>query len=66
MRYKNTFPNPIAGIRPNGIGEVKGKQAEKIERFIELGMLEEVKETKAEAKKDESKDEKQDKKGFFK
>lgn len=55
MKVKNTFTNPIGGIRPGGIGELEGKFLSKAKRFIELGMLEEVKE---EAKKAEPKKEK--------
>jgi hypothetical protein len=43
MKYKNIFTNPIAGIRPGGIGELEGKSSEKIKRLIELGMIEEAK-----------------------
>jgi len=65
MRVKNVFTNPVAGIRPNGIGELDEKQSKKLARYIELGMLEEVKpkEVKQEPKKESKKSSPKEEKG---
>ena len=49
MLVKNIFTNPVCGIAPGKVDELPKNREDRLERYVELGMLEEV----AEIEKDE-------------
>jgi hypothetical protein len=46
MKVKNTFTNPLHGIKPGEVGELPKNRESRIEQYVKYGMIEVVEEKK--------------------